>query len=411
MKARGTSSSTEERDLRTGKTIWEGTRPPRLQVLPPPGGAIDTDVVVVGAGISGALIAERLAATGFRVAIVDRRGPCLGSTLASTSLIQFEIDTPLVQLSEKIGARKAARAWSRSAASVAHLIARTRELRIRCDLARRATLYLAGDVLGARDLKREVELRRQIGLPSQYLDRAGLAERVGIDRSGAILSDGNAEADPVKLAAGFLRHAIALGAQLFAPLHVTKVRSLARGIEAHTHEGVTLHCRFLVYATGYELPEDLPATGHGIESTWVIATKPQPERLWPTRDLIWEASDPYLYTRTTADGRVIAGGEDEPFEDDGRRDALIHAKSARIETKLAKLLPRLDPSAELRWAGCFGTSETGLPTIGEIPGMRRCYAVLGYGGNGITFSMIAAQIVQRSICGARDPDADLFAFR
>jgi len=43
--------------------------------------------------------------------------------------------------------------------------------------------------------------------------------------------------------------------------------------------------------------------------------------------------------------------------------------------------------------------------------MARCYAALGYGGNGITFSMLAAQLIQRSICGACDPDTDLFAFR
>ncbi len=403
------SSATEKRDLRSGTTIWQAARRPSLRMAPLTG-PIETDVIVVGAGISGALVAERLAESGFRVVIVDRRGPCRGSTAASTSLIQFEIDKPLVHLIEKIGAKKAARAWRRSAASVEDLVVRARRLRIGCDLERRATLYLAGDMLGARDLQREVALRRAIDLPSQYLDREQLLKRVGIDRRGAILSEGNAEADPVKLAAGFLRHAIQLGAQLFAPVDVTNVRSRSRGIEVQTSGGVTLHCRFLVYATGYELAEDVPARKHEIISTWAIATTPQPRKLWPTRDLIWEASDPYLYMRTTADGRVIAGGEDEDFEDEDKRDALIAAKTARIERKLGKLLPRIDASAAFRWTGCFGTTPTGLPMIGEVPGMPNCYAILGYGGNGITFSMIAAQILQRSICGARDPDADLFAF-
>lgn len=42
--------------------------------------------------------------------------------------------------------------------------------------------------------------------------------------------------------------------------------------------------------------------------------------------------------------------------------------------------------------------------------MPNCYAVLGYGGNGITFSMVAAQIIQALLRGERDPDADLFDF-
>ena len=181
------SRATAKRDLRTGKTIWQIARRPSLRVAPLTA-AIETDGIVVGAGISGALVAERLAECGFRVVIVDRRGPCRGSTSASTSLIQFEIDEPLVHLIEKIGARKAERAWRRSAAAVEDLIVRTRRLRIGCDLERRATLYLAGDELGPRDLQREVALRCAIGLPSQYIDREQLLKRVGIDRRGAILS-------------------------------------------------------------------------------------------------------------------------------------------------------------------------------------------------------------------------------
>jgi glycine/D-amino acid oxidase-like deaminating enzyme len=401
--------ATEQRDLRTGRTVWEIERPPRLPTSRL-AGSVAADVVVVGAGISGALIAERLARCGFGVAIVDRRGPCRGSTVASTALIQFEIDSPLGRLTEQIGAAPAARAWLRSAVAVQDLVARTRELGIRCDLSRRPTLYLAGEVLGAPELRREAALRQQIGLPSRFIDREGLLRRAGIDRAGGIHSEGSAEANPVRLAAGFLRHALRLGARLYCPVDIVRARSLPDGVELITRDDDRLRCRFLVYATGYEPPEGLPAAGHRIASTWAIATRPQPERLWPARDLVWEASDPYLYLRATANGRVIVGGEDEDFESDEKRDELIPAKSARIETKLAVLMPTLDAAADLRWAGCFGTTETGLPKIGEIPGMARCYACLGYGGNGITFSLIAAQVIQRAICGASDPDADLFAF-
>ena len=78
--------------------------------------------------------------------------------------------------------------------------------------------------------------------------------------------------------------------------------------------------------------------------------------------------------------------------------------------KLAKLLPTLDTELGFAWAGCFGTSTTGRPAIGEIPNTTRCFAILGYGGNGITFSVIAAQLIQRAILGLSDPDADQFAF-
>jgi len=81
-----------------------------------------------------------------------------------------------------------------------------------------------------------------------------------------------------------------------------------------------------------------------------------------------------------------------------------------IAAKLKVLFPRLDTTAEFAWAGCFGTTTTGLPYIGELPGLPGVFAVQGYGGNGITFSQIASEIVTRAIAGGDDTDAKLFAF-
>jgi len=114
--------------------------------------------------------------------------------------------------------------------------------------------------------------------------------------------------------------------------------------------------------------------------------------------------------RSTADGRVICGGEDEDFVDETRRDELIADKSARIADKLGQLFPHLDVRPEFAWTGSFGTTSTGLPYIGAVPRHPRIHAVMGYGGNGITFSRIASEIVSASIKGLADMDAELFAF-
>jgi glycine/D-amino acid oxidase-like deaminating enzyme len=78
-----------------------------------------------------------------------------------------------------------------------------------------------------------------------------------------------------------------------------------------------------------------------------------------------------------------------------------------IERKLKRLFPRLDTRAAFAWCGSFGISTTGMPTIGAIPGLPNCYVAMGYGGNGITFAMIAAQVLRGMITGTGDPDVDL----
>ena len=43
--------------------------------------------------------------------------------------------------------------------------------------------------------------------------------------------------------------------------------------------------------------------------------------------------------------------------------------------------------------------------------MANCYGVLAFGGNGLTFTRIAAEIIKARFTGRGDPEADLFAFR
>src|SRR6185369_1720976 len=72
---------------------------------------INTDVVIIGGGISGALSAYYLTRAGIKTVLVDARSIGLGSTCASTSLLQYELDVPLHQLIERIGEAKAVRAY------------------------------------------------------------------------------------------------------------------------------------------------------------------------------------------------------------------------------------------------------------------------------------------------------------
>lgn len=402
-------SLTRKRDLRTGTSYWMSRSMPRVPTTRLTRD-IETDVLVVGAGISGALVAEALSKD-HRVVIVDRRGPVQGSTPASTALVEYEIDTPLTHLARKIGAADAARAWRRSHLALHSLYARTHALQIKCDVIRRDTLYLAGNVLNADGLEREAEARRSVGFESDLLSRTDLKARFGINRPAALLSHGDFTLDPRRLTGGYLRAAIASGARIHSPVEVTEIETSRSGVTVTSAKGPMIRARHVIFATGYEVPKFVPPDGHTVESTFAIATRRQRKRLWPEEVLIWEASDPYLYMRTTADGRVICGGEDEEFSDAETRDALIPKKARAIGRKLEKLFPGIDATPEFAWAGAFGTTETGLPRIGEIPGKKNVWAILGFGGNGITYSRIAADIVSTVLTGKADPDADLYSFR
>jgi glycine/D-amino acid oxidase-like deaminating enzyme len=114
--------------------------------------------------------------------------------------------------------------------------------------------------------------------------------------------------------------------------------------------------------------------------------------------------------RTTVDGRAIVGGEDASYRNPVLRDAVVAKKAAKLEKRFREMFPAISLQPAYAWAGTFGETEDGLAYIGSVPELPRCFFTLGFGGNGITYSVVAAEIVTDSIQGKTHPDARLFRF-
>ncbi|WP_346659179.1 FAD-dependent oxidoreductase [Bradyrhizobium sp. 2] len=82
----------EQDDLRSPYSPWANLPPPNIK---PVTESFRCDVLIVGAGITAALVAERLTRQGRQVVVIDRELPSLGSTVASTAMLLWEIDRPL----------------------------------------------------------------------------------------------------------------------------------------------------------------------------------------------------------------------------------------------------------------------------------------------------------------------------
>lgn len=369
------------------------------------------DVIIVGAGINGALVAETLCDGTRTMLIVDRRAPASGGTSASTALIQHEIDTPLSTLNDAIGEDRASAFWHRSANAVERLCQRVSDLHIACGLERKHTLYLAGTELDADGMANEAEARNRTGIRAHFLRADCLKDQYGISRPGAIVSEISASANPVQLALGLLKEVSQRGGVIASPVEIIDVIPSGGRVHLLTTSGDYLSAAQVIFCTGCEFPSALTDIDHTAASTWAVATAPNaPVPDWMHRTLVWEASDPYLYIRLTPDGRLVAGGEDEEGGHAFRSEGKHHEKSHLILEKVSGLLNVDVGPAEFRWSGNFGKTPSGLPHIGAVPGLPHVYACIGFGGNGMTFSMIAADLLKAELNGRSDPDASLFAF-
>lgn len=367
-------------------------------------------VLIVGAGITGALMAEHLTSRGLNVIILEKEEPIRGSTAASTSMLQWEIDRSLTDLTAFYGFERAANIYRRSLHAVSGLKALVHAQQLHCGFRDRNSLYLAGTETDPNELQAEHKLRQRAELPGFFLDRRKLMSEFGFERSSSILSPGSADADPVCLTHALLQTAIGRGARLVigdAQVFDGGSKSVAVGL-ADDH---VIEAEHVVLATGYAMPDIVHSDLHKASSSWAIATAPQlPTALWRGGVLIWEACEKYLYARTTTDNRIVVGGEDDDAViDQDDRDRLMPSKKEIILAKLKALHPAAHATADFAWSGAFGQTADGLPLIGRVPGHRRLYAAYGYGGNGITFSFVASRIIGHIIEGGFENWFDDFA--
>jgi glycine/D-amino acid oxidase-like deaminating enzyme len=400
-------------DLVCGTPLW-----PTLDGLPAAYPALHRDlrcdVAVIGGGITGALVAHRFAGEGVNTVLLEADEVGRGSTSATTALIQYEIDTHLTDLIGRIGEARAVRSYRLCLDAVAGIgdLARTLDPQGRCAWRATSSLYLASRRADVPGLEAEHAARRAIGIDVQLLTERDLRRRFSFTRPAALRSALAGELDAFKLAYLLLAHGASAGLAVFDRTRVVRYEATRTGVRLGTDRGHTVRARRAVFATGYETPEFLDRKIVRLHDTFAIATAPV-ERFdgWSDdRCLIWETARPYFYARATGDGRVVMGGADRPFATAQHRRRLLLRQTRRVESQFRRLFPAIPFDVDWRWGGTFGDTRDGLPYIGTVRQFPHGYFALGYGGNGITFSWIAANLLLDRFLDRRNPDAELFDF-
>ena len=382
-----------------------------LSVYPPLKRDLSCDVVVLGAGITGAFIAQSLAEEGLEIIVLDKRDVCAGSTSANTALLQYELDTSLVELTRRIGrpdAEQVYRVCYDSIAAIEHLVSRHG---MRCVYQGRKSVYLASRPSDAPLLREECTARRAAGIDIECWDEAEVRAHFSFSRPAALVSRQAAELDSHRLAHALLAQAARMGARIFDRTVVEKYQADTDAVRLQTDRGCKVVARQAVFATGYESQAFLPRRIVKLRSTYALASEPLEEFPgWWERCLIWEAARPYLYLRTTDDNRALVGGEDDAFRNPARRDRRVNPKTDLLASRFAEMFPAIELEVAFRWAGTFGETKDGLPYIGQIRQMPHCHFALGFGGNGITYSLIAAEIIRDVLLARPNRNAHLFGF-
>lgn len=362
----------------------------------------ETDVVVIGAGVTGLTAARALHQAGRRVIVLDRQAMARGETGNTTAHLTAFIDVPLLELVKAYGEATARSIWEAGVAAQAYIEQAVHDEQIDCEFER-----CEGYVLGALDEQEtaregvefasEATVARDLGFDAHYTDAVPIFNRPGyrLDRQ--------AKVHPTKYLRGIARGLAAQGVPIYEN---SPVASVDDDHQVELANGHRIQAKYIVVAT------HVPIIGH---KAWLTATAFQSKLLaystyvvsglvreLPSM-LLWDSSDPYYYLRfdqTEQGTRAIFGGRDHKTGQEKDTPQRYEA----LEQMLKRYLPEF--RADRRWSGQVINTPDGLPYIGWVADHQ--YACTGYNGNGITLGTIAGIMACDAILERESPWEKIF---
>jgi len=356
--------------------------------------SLETEIIVVGGGITGALISHALIDAGYKVVLLDKRDIGQGSTSATTSMLQYEIDVPLYKLQKMIGKEAADYCYLQGVAAIHHLEELITTHKLRCDFQNKQSLYIAHNRRTAKWLKKEYDFRKNAGLHVSWLDAEKIEADFEIVCKGGILSETAASIDAYQLTHELIHFNCKRGMQVYDQTDIEHINFGKETVIIKTRGANTVKAQKIIFCTGYEATAMLKEKIASVFYTWACISEEGiklPEVLKNT--LVWNTEEPYLYMRTTGDNRMLIGGEDSSYNSSCEKQKLKERKSKALIKKLKALMPNVDFEEDFNWGGAFGSTKDGLPYIGKSPEYKNAFFVLGFGGNGITFSVQGMKII------------------
>lgn len=373
--------------------------------------SLDADIIVIGGGITGALTSHALVNAGYDVLLLDKRDIGQGSTAATTSMLQYEIDVSLQQLSEMIGEDKASLAYHAGIKALEKLDQLIAETNIECSYEAKQSIYMAHNKTALADLRKEYIIRDRHQLHVKWLSGKDLASEYGLVSTGAILSRHAASVDAYAMAHELIAFNVRRGLKVYDQVEIDEIQTGGSAPWIKLRSGGLVTAKKLIFCTGFESTKMLKESIADLFYTYACIS--EQDCLFPPalkKTLVWDTADPYLYMRTTPDNRLLIGGEDSSNNIPFFQQKIKERKSAKLITKLKKILPGMAFTEDFSWGGSFGSTRDGLPYIGKSPEHEHALFVLGFGGNGITFSIQAMDIIPALLKGESHPLAELYRF-
>ncbi|TCT16342.1 glycine/D-amino acid oxidase-like deaminating enzyme [Natranaerovirga pectinivora] len=373
---------------------------------------IECDVLIVGGGITGALSSYYMNQANIDTVLIDKNAFASGSTMVNTSLLHYEIDTTLYKLSKMYGKPNAIRCFQLCRRALYDLKSMLNDTGLDCEYVRRKSLYVSTSIIEDIKLLAEYHSRRSAGFKASFVSKINMKKYFNLPYNSGIYSYDGAEINPYLLTKNLIDYTTTKGLRAYENTELISIDFKKDYNIAHTKDAV-IKAKKIIFATGYECQSLVDSyTSTNFYVTYNLTTKPitNAHKLWKDNSLIWEAKNPYNHIRRTKDNRIIVGGYDTSYKGYMPNAYELEKKGELLYKQLHHLFPKLDIEKDFVSAGLFARTKDDLGYVGDVEEYPNCYFILGYGANGILYSIIGSQIIRDLYLHGYHHDAALFSF-
>lgn len=360
------------------------------------------DVVIAGGGMTGLTLALQLQQHGLKCIVLEAQTIGFGTTGGTTAHLNTLLDTPYTRIIKNFGMESARVVASATRAALQLVKDNIDQYNISCGFEEAPGFLFSQtddqqkeleDIYDACvDVGVEVELTGSIPVPFAFNKAIRIARQAKFHPlryleaiAGAFEKEGGA----------IVQHCRVISCE--------RLNDAGKVLKVETSEGNFL-ADHLVYATHIPPGINILHLRCPAYRSYAMAVKLE-DNAYP-EGLIYDMHDPYHYYRTQdIDGTryLIAGGEDHKTGEEANTSGRFLKLESHVRSHFNV------GEVVHQWSSQYFEPVDGLPYIGHLPGNPdNVYVATGYGGNGITYSHVAALLLRSLILGHQNPYGEVF---
>lgn len=369
---------------------------------------INTDVIIVGGGITGAILGYYFSKNNIDTVILEKARIGHGSTSITTSLLQYELDSNCIDLKSYTTPDNIIKSYELGIKAIDEIQKFIDKYGNNCDYKVVDSFLYTDKDKEKTEIIEEYKFRKEAGLNVELIDKSNNPFK--FDIAAGLLSKGaGAQFDPYRFTQDLLNVGCDYGLRVYENTEAIDIKYGYNDVTIESIYGHKVRGKIVIVASGYNTELFTKRTFGTKTTTFNVATKPinNLEDIYKNV-IIRDNEDPYNYLRTTSDNRIIIGGEDVTFSPHKFNKNLYTKNYNKLTKRLTKLFPNLNIDIEYKYCGAFASTKDNLGFIGKDPDNSKLWYCLGYGANGILFALLGGMMLSELYLGKTNIDMSLF---